>query len=189
MKILILNGSPKKNGTVATLLKGIVASISEKHEMEWIDIYTLKMEPCIACMKCRPDGECVLPEDDGQIVGRKIKNAHAIIVGTPTHWGNMSSGLKILFDRNVTQFMGEKSNGIPIARHKGKKAIIVTSCSTPWPFNFIANESRGAINSVREILKYGGYKIVAKIANPGTKERPEISPKMKNKAQRTGSSL
>lgn len=189
MKVLILNGSPRKRGTVATLLKSISAFISEKHEMEWIDVYTLKLQPCIACMKCRPDGECVLPEDDAQILGRKINRADALIVGTPTHWGNMSAKLKVLFDRNVPQFMGENPNGIPLARQKGKNAVIVTSCTTPWPFNFIANESRGAINSVKEVLNYGGYKIVGKLVKPGTKKNPIISKSLLDKAMKIGSGM
>ena len=60
MKILILNGSPRKKGTVATLLKAVVEGINKSHEVEWIDVYDLKMKPCIACMKCRPDGECAV---------------------------------------------------------------------------------------------------------------------------------
>ena len=41
-----------------------------------------------------------------------------LIVGPPTHLGNMSVQLKFLIDRNVPVFMGEKSNGFPIPRQK-----------------------------------------------------------------------
>jgi len=85
MNILVLNGSPRRKGTVAKLLKGIAKGIDEKHTVEWMDVYDLKMRPCIACMKCRPDAECVLPEDDAHIVGRKLKDAEGLIMGTPTH--------------------------------------------------------------------------------------------------------
>jgi len=108
MNIMILNGSPRRKGTVAKLLKSIGTAIDEKHTVEWIDVYDQKMRPCIACMKCRPDAECVLSEDGAHIIGRKIKDADGLIVGTPTHWGNMSAQLKLLFDRNVPVFMGEK---------------------------------------------------------------------------------
>ena len=186
MKILILNGSPRKKGTVATLLKAVVEGINKNHEVEWIDVYDLKMKPCIACMKCRPDGECVQTEDDAHIIGRKIKDAGGLIVGTPTHWGNMSSQLKLLFDRNVPVFMGEKANGFPIPRHKGKPAAIITACTTPWPFNFIAAESRGAIRAVRKVLHYGGYKIIGKVVKPDTKKNPKIAQKLFDKAKSIG---
>jgi len=189
MNILVLNGSPRRNGTVAKLLKGIANGIHEKHTVGWIDLSVQKMRPCIACMKCRPDEECVLPEDDAHIIGRKIKDAGGLIVGTPTHWGNMSAQLKLLFDRNVPVFMGEKPNGFPIPRQKGKPAIIVTACTTPWPFNFIAAESRGAVRAVREVLHYGGYKILGKIVKSGTKNKPQISQKLLTKAKIIGGRL
>jgi multimeric flavodoxin WrbA len=137
-------------------------------------------------MKCRPDGECILPQDDAHIVGRKIKEADGLVVGTPTHWENRSAKLKQLFDRNVPVFMDEIPNGIPLARQKGKPAVIVVACTTPWPFNFLAAESRGAIRSIREVLHYGGYKIIGKIVKPGTKKKPNLSEQLLEKAQNTG---
>jgi len=186
MKILVLNGSPRKKGTVATLLKAIADGAAERHEVEWIDVYDLKMKPCIACMKCRPDGKCALPEDDAHLVGRKIGEAGGLVVGTPTHWGNMSTQLKLLFDRNVPVFMGEKANGMPLPQQKGKPAAVVTACATPWPFNFLAGGSRGAIRAVREVLQYGGYRILGKLVKPGSKKRPQISPKLLKKGKELG---
>jgi len=98
----------------------------------------------------------------------------------------MSAQLKLLCDRNVPVFMGEKPNGFPIARQKGKPAVIVTACTTPWPFNFIAAESRGAAKAVREVLHYGGYKILDKIVKPGTKNQPQIPEKLLYKANALG---
>lgn len=186
MRILVLNGSPHKTGTVASLLKSVVDGISGQHEVEWIDVYDLHIKPCIGCMKCRPDRKCILPQDDSHTVGSKIKDADGIIVGTPTHWGNMSTQLKLLFDRNVPVFMGEKPNGMPYPRQKGKPAVIVTACTTPWPFNFIAAESRGAIRAVKEVLHYGGYRLVGTIVKPGTKTRPLIPDRLFNKARNIG---
>ena len=109
MKILVLNGSPRKNGTVVSLLKSITESISTEQNIDWIDVYKLDMKFCKACMVCRENGTCILPEDDAHIVGKKIQHADALIIGTPTHWGNMCAPLKLLFDRNVPVFMGESS--------------------------------------------------------------------------------
>ncbi|TCO74932.1 flavodoxin family protein [Marinisporobacter balticus] len=188
-KILVLNGSPRRDGIVYTLLKEIIKCAEENNEIEWIDIYNLQMEPCIGCMKCRTDDTCVLPKDDAHIVGEKIKKADVLIVGTPTYWGNMSAQLKVLFERNVPVFMGEKASGIPLAKQKGKRAVIVVSCTTPWPFNFIAAESRGAVSAVKEVLHYGGYKVTGKIVKPGTKINNNISEKILSKARKIGSSL
>ena len=140
-------------------------------------------------MACREKDTCILPEDDAHIVGKKIQDADGLVIGTPTHWGNMCAPLKLLFDRNVPIFMGESPKGIPIPRQKGKRAVIVTACTTPWPFNFILPESRGAIRAVREVLHYGGYKIVGTISKPGSKKNKEISPSMMAKAKCLGVKL
>lgn len=171
------------------MLKGIVEGISDQHEIEWINVYDLEIEPCIACMKCRPDKKCVLPEDDAQNLGTKIRKADGLIVGTPTHWGNMSAKLKLLFDRNVPAIMGEKPNGLPKPLHKRKSAIIVTACSTPWPFNFILPQSRGSIRAVNEVLHQGGYRVVGKIVQPGTRKKTTVSDRVLIKARKLGSKL
>jgi NAD(P)H-dependent FMN reductase len=189
MKILIINGSPKKNGTVAKLLKAVRDGVGEDHFCESIELYDHPINICTACMKCRETGECILPKDSAHIIGEKIRMADALIIGTPVHWGNMSSQLKILFDRNVPVFMSERPSGIPQPRQKGKPAVIVTACTTPWPFNFIAAESRGAIKAVKEVLHYGGCSYIGTIVKPGTKTNPEISQSILHKAERTGKKL
>ena len=187
MNLLALNGSPRKNGTVALLLKAVADGASEKHKVEWIDVYDLKMKPCIACMKCRPDKTCALTSDNAHTVGQKIKSADGLIVGTPTHWGNMSTPLKILFDRNVPVFLGEQTSGIPYPRQKGKPAAIVTACSTPWPFNLLSSAgSRGAARSVWTILRYGGYNILGQVVKANTRRYPQIAQSFGDKAMNLG---
>lgn len=189
MKIIVLNGSPRRNGTVASLLNSVAEPLSTEHEIEWIDVGNLKIKYCTTCMVCREKEICILPEDDAHIVGKKIQDADGLVIGTPTHWGNMCAPLKLLFDRNVPVFMGESPKGIPIPRQKEKRAVIVTACTTPWPFNFILPESRGAIRAVREVLHYGGYKIVGTISKPGTKKNKEISSSLMAKAKCLGEKL
>jgi len=189
MKILIINGSPRKNGTIDSLLKSVAEGISGKHDIEYIYIYDHNIRPCTACMKCRTTGSCILPEDGGHRIGNKLREADALVIGTPVHWGNMSSQLKIFFDRNVPVFMGESRYGFPVPRQKGKPAVIVTACSTPWPFNFIAAESRGAVKAVKEVLHYGGYKIKGIIVKPGSKKNPVISDRLLKRAKKAGIKL
>lgn len=131
MKLLVLNGSPRKSGTVASILNAVTEALSGDHEIEWIDVCKLNMKYCTACMACREKGARILPEDNANIVGKKIQGADALVIGTPTHWGNMCTPLKLLFDRNVPVFMGERPSGMPVPRQKGKRAAIVTACTTP----------------------------------------------------------
>lgn len=189
MSVLFLNGSPRKKGAVATLLREVAAGLQDGLQVEWIDVYDLEMRPCIACMKCRPDQACALPPDDAHRMGELIRAADGLVVGTPTHWGNMSAQLKLLFDRNVPAFMGEKPNGFPIPNQKGKPAAMVVACSTPWPFNVLASESRGAARAVHEVLHYGGYRILGRVVKPGSKKNPELGDNLLKKSRRLGQKI
>ena len=143
MKILVLNGSPRKNGNVAKTLRREVEKMSEKYEncqVIWEDVCDLRFEFCKGCMACRAKGECVLEKDDAHKIAEEIKNCDMIFAGTPVYWGNVNGKMKALFDRLVAVMMAESKSGIPLALHKGKKALIVTSCTTPFPFNYLCGQ-------------------------------------------------
>ena len=93
-------------------------------------------------------------------------------VGAPCYWGNMPGQLKIIFDRIVYGMIGEDTRGLPLPLHKGKKAILISTSTTPFPFNILFGQSRGAIKAMREILKWSGFKVVSAIELGGTRQHP-----------------
>ena len=101
----------------------------------------------------------------------------------------MQGTLKILFDRIVYGMMGENSLAVPIAKHKDKKAIIVSTSSTPWPLNILANQTRGVVRALKEILGWSGFKIVATIQKGGTLRHPEFTEKDRRKCLKAVSRL
>ena len=118
-----------------------------------------------------------MPEDDAQRTLAKIVAADALVIGSPCYWGNMSGQLKVLFDRLVYGLMGESAKGFPLPLHKGKKAVIVTTGSTPWPFNIWFNQTRGTVRALREIMKWSGFSIQGILQKGGTKQHHELSEK------------
>lgn len=86
----------------------------------------------------------------------------------------MPATLKLLFDRTVYGLMDENSLAMPVPLHKGKKALIVCVSSTPWPFNILMNQRRGAVRAIREVLGTAGFK-VSSIQRGGTKKHPELT--------------
>ena len=137
---------------------------------------SLNIRPCLGCMKCRSAKNCVLPQDDAQRVLDLIQECDALIVGSPTYWGNMPGTLKLLFDRIVYGLMDENSLAMPVPLHKGKKALIVCASSTPWPFNILMGQTRGVVRAIKEVLGTAGFK-VSSIQRGGTKKHPEITKK------------
>jgi NAD(P)H-dependent FMN reductase len=189
MKILILNGSPKKKGKVAGLLSAVAGGVDGREDVERIDVYDLSIRPCISCMKCRPDRPCALPRDDAHAVAEKIAAADVLVVGTPTYWGNMSAPLKALFDRIVTTLEHIETRGLPRPLHKGKRAIVVTASSSPWPFNLLSSHARGAISSVSLILKAAGFRIAGVVMLGNTRTMTEIPARVLRRAEGMGRAL
>lgn len=187
-RILVINGSPRKKGNIATMLHSVVDTMKDV-EVHWIDVNDLNIRPCMGCMKCRESGTCVLPADDAHRMAEEIKACDALLLGTPVYWGNMSGQMKLMFDRIVPSMMGESKLGIPIALHKGKKAIIVTACTTLWPFSFLFHETTNTLHAMREILHYSGFKVVGKLVYPGTKGKTGVPKRLLRKGERIGRRL
>lgn len=164
-KILILNGSPKANGTISQILKSVKGN--DITDINYINVYDLNINFCVGCMKCRSEGKCkTFVNDDVEMIRNLIEEASILIVGSPTYFGSMSAKLKSLFERLVPTFMAENKLGIPVPKQKNKEAVIVTSCTTPFPFSLLFKQNRGTTNSIKEVLKTAGYKIkTIEIAN------------------------
>ena len=108
MLLLIINGSPKRGGNIATMLNAMRDEATRRGaEVAWIDVADLHVEPCRGCMACRTAGKCTLPYDDAQRTIDLLRRADALIVGAPCYWGNIPGQLKVLFDRMVYGMMGE----------------------------------------------------------------------------------
>lgn len=177
MKLLIINGSPRKKGLISQMLR-IFHEQAIATGVEVTEVYAndLQIKPCMGCMACRSKRHCILPEDDAQRVLALIQQADAIVIGAPCYWGNIPGQLKLLFDRIVYGMMRDTPR-FPEPLMKGKKAVFISTCTTPFPFNILMNQSRGAIRALREIGRFSGWKIVDTIERGGTATRPQLSPR------------
>lgn len=169
MKTLIINGSPRKNGKTATLLKQLADQYATEDEYEWINVYDLTFKPCRSCYGCRPDQCCILPEDDATRIWQLIQTCDLLIIGSPTYYGNISGMLKLLFDRLLTAFESMPADGMtpphPVKPHR--KAIIAATCNSPEPYCNLPSQAAGTLTCLENILHAGEYDIIQKvIASP-----------------------
>lgn len=177
MNILILNASPRRKGNISTMLDAMEKEALQRGtHVDMIHVADLQVKACTGCMACRSRQACVLPDDDAQRIVEMIKTCDVLIIGSPCYWGNMPGQLKVLFDRMVYAMMGETPRGLPQPLHKGKRAIVVSTCTTSYPFNILFNQSRGTVKALKEILKWSGFRIKAVVERGGTKETP-VGPK------------
>lgn len=100
MKVLLINGSPRKNGNTYIALSEVAKQL-EKHGIEseiiWIGVKAV--QGCIACYKCVSKGQCAFNDTLYLSVREKLKESDALIVGSPTYYGGPNGSLCALLDR------------------------------------------------------------------------------------------
>ena len=102
MKVVAFNGSPRKEGNTANLIKKVFAELeAEGIETEFVQIGGKKIKGCTGCMKCfeKKDKKCIIDNDILNECLEKMIGADGIILGSPTYTANVSSELKALIDR------------------------------------------------------------------------------------------
>ena len=176
--ILILNASPRPHGNISQMVEVMADECRQAGvEVQTVAVQQLVIRPCLGCMKCRAAHKCVLPEDDAQRVLKLIQQADALVIAAPCYWGNIPGTLKLLFDRIVYGMMDESEKGWPLPLHKGKRCVLVSTSTTPWPFNRIMHQSSGAIRAMKEVCRYSGLKTVATVEKGGTRHDTTLSEK------------
>ena len=102
MKVILINGSPNKNGCTYTALS-IVAEEIEKNGIETEIIYANEKEVrhCTACRHCirTKEGRCVFDDDLVNETSEKITAADGLILGAPVHFSSMASIASAFFCR------------------------------------------------------------------------------------------
>lgn len=184
MRILIINGSPRKKGLISQMLDMMRAEAEQRGDrVETVITNQLNVKPCCGCMCCRSKWKCVMSTDDSQQVLQQLEQADAVIMGAPCYWGNIPGQMKLLFDRMVYGMMRDTPR-FPQPLMKGKKCILLSTCTTPWPWNIWFNQSHGAIRAMREIARYAGFDIVATIERGGTAMHPTLTDSDINKCSK-----
>ncbi len=99
MKVLLINGSPHKNGTTFTALtEAKNALVSEGIEAEIIHIGSSGIVGCTGCLSCKKTGKCVL-NDQVNEVAEAFRKADGIIVGSPVYFASPNGSLISFMDR------------------------------------------------------------------------------------------
>jgi len=101
MDVLLLNGSPRRNGNTDYAVKKMAEGITKNssNTLEVINIINFTVGGCFACDGCRHNGgNCVIKDDTKHIID-KVSSADVIIFATPVYWWGMSSQLKAVIDK------------------------------------------------------------------------------------------
>ncbi|MDD5116538.1 MAG: flavodoxin family protein [Candidatus Omnitrophica bacterium] len=130
-KVLILNGSPKKNGNTAKL----VAWFSEEARAKGASVriiraasLTFKANGCSSCRACQKSAryECVI-DDDVKGVLKEMQKADVIVFATPLYFYGPSAQLKLIIDRMFSLYKWDNKTNTFTSPMRGKTMGLILS--------------------------------------------------------------
>ena len=110
MKVMAINGSPRKKWNTATLLeKALEGAASEGAETELILLYDLDFKGCKSCFSCKVKGgksfaRCSIKDELTPVLER-LENADAVILGSPIYLGNSTGEMRSFMERYVFPYI------------------------------------------------------------------------------------
>jgi multimeric flavodoxin WrbA len=99
MKVLMINGSPRKNGNTFTALSAMrEVFAAEKIDTHLVQIGSGAIRGCIACDACRQTGRCAF-DDLVNRVAPLLQESDGLVVGSPVYYASANASVIALLDR------------------------------------------------------------------------------------------
>ena len=102
MKVIGINGSPRKNGNTAAMIRSLFSVLEEKGiDCEFYQLGGKPVSGCTACDWCKrnPVGRCKIDDDRINECISKMAEADAVVIGSPTYFSTLTTETKALIDR------------------------------------------------------------------------------------------
>ncbi len=130
-KILILSGSPKKDGNTAQLVQWFCEGAGSRGaQVEVVNAAFLKHKAigCTSCRQCQRSDkyECVI-DDEAKPVLAGMAFVDVIVMATPLYFFSASAQLKLVFDRMFSLYKWDNEVGTMKTVLKGKTFVLIGS--------------------------------------------------------------
>ena len=147
MKILVLNGSPKKKSDTFRMTEAFIKGLNKdnEHEVNVINVIDKDIAPCRGCFGCweQGKGHCIFNDDQNGILDL-YRTADLIIWSFPLYCYSMPSHLKAVLDRTIPLLkmdMVQQPDGtvrhIPLVDFSRIHTLVICGCGFPdWDGNF-----------------------------------------------------
>lgn len=165
-KVMIINGSPRKNFNTAKLLKEAARGAAETGaEVEIVNLYDLNYKGCISCLVCKrkgiaQSGLCFY-KDELTSVLEKCLNADAVIIGSPVYHSYPSGMCRAFMERFMfpahTYMKDEQNGGMKrvLSRILPTAMIMTMNATEDWfkrsNYHIILDEN---VKSLRHVFGY-----------------------------------
>lgn len=145
MKIVVLTGSPRRNGNTNHLADQFIKGAEEVgHEVYRFDCAQRKVSSCIACNRCGMNGQCIF-NDDFEELRPHLVAADMVVFATPMYYFGFSSQLKTVIDRFYALNGQIKGNM--------KRSVLLMAYADTVP-----EEAEPMLSHYHTLLRYLGWK-------------------------------
>lgn len=133
MKVLLINGSARKNGNTFLALSEIATELGKEGiESEIVQIGNKAVRGCIACGRCKvnQNNRCVFDDDICNQISAKMADCDALVVGSPVYYGQPNGSVLSLMQRMFfsagAYFACKPAAAVAICRRGGATAAYQT---------------------------------------------------------------
>lgn len=127
MKVLLINGSPHKNGTTFRALSEVANSLNDNGiETEIITVGDKEVSGCTVCLACTKLGKCIKDDIVNELI-EKIEKSDGVVVGSPVYYASLNGTLKAILDRVFfakKSFAYKPAAAVAVARRAGTTATL-----------------------------------------------------------------
>lgn len=138
MKVLLINGSPRRKGNTFVALSEAAKTLEANGiETEIVQIGVKPVRGCIACGQCKAKqlGRCAFDDDICNRIAEKLDSIDALIVGSPVYYGQPNGSVLSLIQR-LFYSAGEKVENKPAAAvcvcRRGGASAAFTTMNLPF---------------------------------------------------------
>jgi len=129
MKVVGVNGSPRKQGNTGILINYVFEELKQEGiETEFVQLGGRKIRGCLSCYKCFENRDCRCANDNDVLneILAKMVEADGILLGSPVYFSSMTAEMKALIDRcglvssaNGGLFIHKVGASLAVARRAG----------------------------------------------------------------------
>ena len=99
MKVLLINGSPNRNGCTYTALREVADTLEKEGiEAEIVQVGNKDIRGCISCRRCKTTGKCVF-DDLVNEIAPKFQECDGLVIGSPVYYASANGTLISFLDR------------------------------------------------------------------------------------------
>lgn len=170
-KLLILVGSPRRNGNSATL----AAAVQRGAEEAEIHVSLRFIDDSISgflrdCRQCRlPNGECAIEDDFRQLFFDDFLPADGVVFCSPVYWYGLSAQTKVFFDRTFCYYSASYADSAQVMEQMTRKRLgLVLASEETYP-----GASLGIVHQIQEYCRYTHSEFVGVVRGIGN-SRSEV---------------